>query len=502
MLALLLLAPRQEEDHLRVAWRTVRTLDPALASDPAEIRIVEALFEGPGGAKIEGAVVTFALPDRKWSDGKPVTAGDFRFAWLRCIHPSTGSPWAFRFRHIKNARAFHDAARLADRLLLYESEGPSGRTDIVRLAREVASKRHAGALREAAGLEKDPRLKAALEESAAGAERREDLTEASVGIEAVDARTLRVTLDAPRRGFPELAATAPFLPVPEHVVRERRDRWTHPQHLVTCGAFKLEKWTGDEIGLARAGAGGMPGRVTIRMRDGIVEGWALYERGEVDWIDPPLVPPEKLEGLAASGELRAAPGPAVTFLRFNASGGVMVKAGVRRAVALAVDRAALAKAAGPGSAETRTLTGQGEAPARDLAAAVTSLAMDYPDLKVPRVRLLAWKDPVAEGTARALRDQLEAGLAFTVKLDYREWPAYREALAAGEYDLTLEAWSPEAGDPAGALDLFADGRRIGERGIHDAALAVPLYREGAWLVAKPRVEVRPGLPLARVILRK
>jgi len=500
MAAFLVLALPQEADTLRIVGPSVRTVDPALAADPAEIRLAEALFEGLAGAeaKVEGAVVTFALPDRKWSDGRPVTAGDYRFAWLRCLQPSTGSPWAFRFRHIKNARAFHDAARLADRLLLYESEGPAGRAEIARLAKESGSRRHAGGLKEAAAQEKDGALKAALEEALGVAEKRDDVGDATVGIEAVDARTLRVTLEAPRLGFPELAATTPFLPVPEHVVRERREKWTHPQHFVTCGAYRLEKWVRDEIILSRAGAGEGPGRISIRLRDRITEGWALYERGEADWIDASLVPPEKIDSLVTAGEVRTAPGPAVMFLRFNPA----TKPGLRRAVALAIDRETLVKKAGLETTETRTLAGSAEAPARDLAAALTALAAEFPDLKPPRIRLLTWKGGVAETAGRVLREQLEETLALAVRLDLREGSAYLAAVAAGEFDVAVVSFEPEAGDPSGALDLLPEGRALGEKKILEAGLALPLLREGPWFAAKPRVETRPGTPLSRARLRK
>ena len=78
---------------------------------PQDVRVAEALFEGLDGAtsKSDGAVITFSLPDLKWSDGRPVKASDYRFAWRRCLDPSTGSPWAFRFRHIKNALAWHES---------------------------------------------------------------------------------------------------------------------------------------------------------------------------------------------------------------------------------------------------------------------------------------------------------------------------------------------------------------------------------------------------------
>ncbi len=495
----LILVP-QEETTLRVAWGTVRTVDPALAISPQDIRVAEALFSGLGGAEasVEGAVVTFKLPDRKWSDGRPVTASDYRFAWRRCLEPSLGSPWAFRFRHIKNARAWHEAELLAARLLLYESEGPAGRAEIAKAVGKLGSKRHAAAVRAAMDIEKNSEQQAALVVATLLMKDREDLDVSAVGIKAVDARTLRVTLEAPRPGFAQLAATSPFLPVPEHVVAARRDQWIHPDNLVTCGDWGVEMWARGGLVLKRVAAGGGFVRIAFATADRIADAWPIYERGSVDWIDRSLVPPEKIEALVASGEIRSAPGPGVSFLRLNAT----MKAGLRRAVALAVDRAPLAKKSGPGSIETRSLARGGEGPARDLVAALAALAAEFPDLKTPRLRLLLWKEPAAEELARAVRDQLEESLALSVRIDLREGPPYQAALAAGEYDLALASFTPEAGDPAGVLDLFAEGRTLGEKALLESALAVPLIREGEWFAAKPRVDAKPGTPLSTVRLKK
>ncbi|HZL71148.1 MAG TPA: ABC transporter substrate-binding protein [Planctomycetota bacterium] len=496
---LLLLAP-QEASTLRAAWGTVRTVDPALAVDPQDVRVADLLFDGLGGAeaKVEGAVVTFKLPDRKWSDGRPVTAADYRFAWRRCLDPSLGSPWAFRFRHIKNALAWHEAEAVSARLLLYENEGPAGRAEVIALAARVATTRHLTMFRDALEVEKDEKLAKALEEAFSAAGRREELHISDVAIEAVDARTLRVTLEKPHPGFAELAATTPFRPVPEHVVTAKRDQWTHPGSLVTCGAFGVEKWNRQGLILTRLLAGEGVATLSLLASDLPAEVWPLYERGTVDWIDRSLVPPDKIEALAAAGEIRAAPGPAVMHLRLHPA----AKAGLRRAVALGIDRAPIAKKVGPGSEEARTLMGGAEWPARDLAAAVTALAADFPDLKVPKLRLLLWKDPVAEEAARSVREQLESALAVSIRLDVRERVPYRAALLAQEYDLALSSFAPEAGDPAGILDSLQGGRAGGEKSQLDSMLAVPLVREGEWFAAKPRVIAKPGDPLNKVTLKK
>ncbi len=98
------------------------TLDPQIASGPEAATAVQALFEGltrlgadekphPGAAeswKSEdgGRRFTFTLrADAKWSDGTPVTAADFAFAFRRALDPSTGSSASAQMYCIKNARA-------------------------------------------------------------------------------------------------------------------------------------------------------------------------------------------------------------------------------------------------------------------------------------------------------------------------------------------------------------------------------------------------------------
>ena len=500
LLVPLLIAAPQDPTVLRVAWGDIQTLDPALAINPQDVRVVEALFDGLGSATaaVDGPVITFKLADRKWSDGRPVKASDYVFAWRRALDPSTGSPWAFRYRHIRNAWNWHESELLAIRVLMYESEGPAGRNEIVMLASRVASKRHVRLLEEAAKTEKEEFPRDVLNSMRATAADRKDLAPSDIGVEAIDDRTLRVTLESVKPGFPQLAATTPFFPAPEHVVKARRDRWTHPDHLVTCGAFSVERWTQDGIVLARSGAGPDPARVTFANANRIGDAWPLYERGAVDWIDRTLVPPEKIPALLETGELRAGPGPWIAFLRLSES----LKPSVRKAVAQALDRPLLAKKAGPGSEATRTLMGGAEALDLDLAAAMVSLANAYPDLKVPPLRLLMWKGSESGDVARSVRDQLEEGLALSIRIDLREGPSYQTALAAGNFDLAFASYASEVGDPAGILDLFPDGRKKGEKALVDSQFAIPLIREGEWIVAKPRVIAKPGDPLSKVTLKK
>ncbi|MDA0978178.1 MAG: peptide ABC transporter substrate-binding protein, partial [Proteobacteria bacterium] len=97
-------------------------LNSMKATDQVSILVLSHVMEGlvrydrrgnvvPGVAREwevsdEGAV--FQLRDNAlWSDGKPVTAHDFVFAWQNALKPATASEYAFILYPIKNAEAIN-----------------------------------------------------------------------------------------------------------------------------------------------------------------------------------------------------------------------------------------------------------------------------------------------------------------------------------------------------------------------------------------------------------
>jgi oligopeptide transport system substrate-binding protein len=98
-----------------------RTLDPALNEDVAAYTISDDLFEGLVRLDADGSVVPavaerwetstdglvwrfFLRRDARWSNGDPVTAADFVFAWRRVVNPATASPAAQQFVAISGAQ--------------------------------------------------------------------------------------------------------------------------------------------------------------------------------------------------------------------------------------------------------------------------------------------------------------------------------------------------------------------------------------------------------------
>ena len=66
----------------------------------------------------DGKTYTFHLRDAKWSDGTPVTAEDFKYAWLRALAPETGSEYAYQLFYIKGAEEYNSGKGKAVHLKL------------------------------------------------------------------------------------------------------------------------------------------------------------------------------------------------------------------------------------------------------------------------------------------------------------------------------------------------------------------------------------------------
>ena len=170
------------------------SLDPQLIQATNEATIVMELIEGliadgpdgkptPGVAQSwetspDGLVWTFHLRPEVWSDGVPLTADDFVYAYRRILDPKTASSYAYLVYVLKNGQAANTG-------------------------------------------------KAPLE---------------TVGAKALDPRTLQLTLEHPAPYLLQLLKHQSFFPVPRHVVERWSATWTQPSHFVTNGPYRLVEW--------------------------------------------------------------------------------------------------------------------------------------------------------------------------------------------------------------------------------------------------------------------
>ncbi|MFM8979215.1 MAG: ABC transporter substrate-binding protein [Planctomycetia bacterium] len=414
-------------------------LDPMWASTrPNDERMILSVFEGLARIDAQSGQPVPAAAERgerapdgrswtvtlragaSWTDGTPLRAQDFVRAWKRILDPAPDavSPWRARLRPLRGVAAMLDAdhgrrtlermgKRLSD-LLAKRKEGID--------APELRDLVLAVGLRSVAGLEGnatlapllawgDKRLvpaKAGEVLEALKAERRArkaptfdayDAFGVSQGVIARDERTLVVETEQPEPSLPALLARATFVPLPA-ALAEAKALGTDPSSFVGNGPWRLH-----QRGPAPAGSGRTPSVVHLQ-RSTTYRGpfeakadelrcWTdepgpdelrRYRAGEVGWLAAPME--EWKKDVEALPGFRTRPTPRVVLLRLRCDGAPFERREARRALALAVDRPALAKALWPAAdPATRLLPpgASGAGPgarvlAADKAAALASLA--------------------------------------------------------------------------------------------------------------------------------
>lgn len=223
----------------------IKTMDPQKNTDRSGSDVLRQVFEGllnedAKGAMIPGAAesydvsddkltYTFHLRDAKWSNGDPVTAGDFVFAWQRLADPATASEyaWYIELMNVVNAK-----------------------------------------------------------EIVAGEKKPEEL-----GVKAIDDKTLEVKLTGPTPYFLKTLGHTSTYPVPQKVVQAEGDNWTQPGKLVSNGAYVLDSHNLGVDLVIKKNDNYWDAAKTVLTQVRFVtvndENIALtrYQAGELDWVD-------------------------------------------------------------------------------------------------------------------------------------------------------------------------------------------------------------------------
>ncbi len=171
------------------------TLDPHHTTATYEANVLHDLLEGlvmhdaagtvvPGAAErweisADGLTYTFHIrDDARWSNGDPVAAGDFAFSLRRILAPETGAQYANVLFPIKNAESVNTGDAMPETL----------------------------------------------------------------GVEAVDDKTLRITLETATPYFLELLTHQTGLPVHPASVAAHGEHFVRPENMVTNGPYTLAEF--------------------------------------------------------------------------------------------------------------------------------------------------------------------------------------------------------------------------------------------------------------------
>ncbi len=241
--------PLADEQVLRLPTEEPTTLDPAVSyGEDGDLDIIFNTYEGLTGidqatgdvvgrvaesweANEDSSEFTFTLKaDSQWSDGTPITAEDFVYSWRRVLDPNTLSEYMPALYYLKNGEAIANGEMELDQL----------------------------------------------------------------GVEAVDAQTLKVTLTGPTVFFPRIAATWTYFPVPKHIIDELGDGWTDPgQQAVSNGPFVMDQWNHDQSIILVANPNYTAGPAPTLTRaeytifeDQTTQAFIAFENDELDYAEP------------------------------------------------------------------------------------------------------------------------------------------------------------------------------------------------------------------------
>jgi oligopeptide transport system substrate-binding protein len=276
----------------------ITSLDPQKLSGDWENRVAGDIFEGlmtedrganpvPGQAESytvseDKTVYTFKLRDGiMWSDGVPVTAGDFVFSFQRLMDPKNAAEYAYLQFTIKNAAAINEGKI----------------TDLNQL-----------------------------------------------GVKAIDDKTLEITLEQPSPYFIGALTHYTAFPIPKHVIDAKGADWVKIENVVTNGAYKPVEWVpGSHVLTAKndkyydAANVKIDGVKFVTLEDNAAA-LKQYRAGEFDILTD--FPKDQYEWIKTNlpGQAHVVPFAGLYYYVINSTKPPFDNANVRKALSMAVNR--------------------------------------------------------------------------------------------------------------------------------------------------------------------
>ncbi len=426
---------------------TAADLDPQTVTAFTDMNIMVALFEGltvldertskplPGAAESwscspDGLTWTFHLrPGARWSDGAPLTAEDFVYSFKRILSPHLASEYAYMLWPLKNARALNE-----------------------------------GTLKDFSKL----------------------------GARAIDANTLELDLAEPCPWLLTLVSNQPWFPVPRQAIErwgtwdQRGTAWTRPGHLVCNGPFKLLQWQpGVQITVERNpdywdAYHTKLNRIVFFPHENITSEESAFRTGQRHMtyeLSPERIATYRRE---APQELRIDPLYETFFLRLNVKRPPLNNPEVRRALALAIDRAAICRSVLQGS---RLPAPSMTPPGADGYVSKAGIAYDpsearrllaeagYPGGKgFPQLEIQFKSDDIHRATMEAVQQMWRKQLGITTVLTSLEQTTWLDNQRTLSYQITSSRWVGDYLDPNTFLDLW-----VGDNGKNETGWSNPAY---------------------------
>jgi ABC-type oligopeptide transport system substrate-binding subunit len=511
------------------------SLDPAIGNGQPEARLYMALYDGlveydpktlapiPAlashwRANDDSSEFTFYLRrNGRWSNGDPIDANDFVYSFRRALSKQLASRNAYMAYLMKYAQAYNEGAVFVrdsgnDKFLLakdFDEHLPPeplagspldpAKGEYQPTAEEAQAPPESAfhdslhtPLRLTLPGDEKARTKllnanAKLKEAVAGKElvpvKAED-----IGIEAIDNYTLRVSLTLPAPFFVGMLAHQVFRIVPRRTVEKFGNQWTQPEHIVTCGPFKLKTW--------------QPYHTLVIERDPMYWDAATvkldeihfyplsdnptimnqYKVGEVDAVLNHSVPNAWLNVVRTKKDYMDGAEAAIEFIIMNTTKAPLNDVRVRKAFNMAIDKEAWAtwrKIVKPLTAftpsgifheypqpkgdtfnpdEARRLMGEAGFPVTKN----SDGSYSCPKFPANQIEYIYNTQESTKNMVEWMQAQWKQNLGITIQLRNMDWKTFLNARAKLDYNgFARGSWGADYMDPFTFLSLFYTG---GENG--------------------------------------
>ncbi|MFA9466045.1 MAG: peptide ABC transporter substrate-binding protein [Velocimicrobium sp.] len=413
----------------------VASMDPQIATDGTSFEVLAAVTEGlysvdeAGNAIMaladtvdkseDGLTYTYTLKDAKWSNGSPVTANDFVFAWRRIVDPAVASEYSF--------------------------------------IAEIAGFKNAGAI-------------------IAGEKGTDEL-----GVTAVDDKTLKIELDTPVPFFESLLSFPTFLPVNEEFFTSCGDNFgTSPDTILANGPFTMKSYepAATTIELAKnpdyyavdtIALGGIKYQVIKDAQQAML----AYQNGDLDIA---TLSGEQVEQFQADLEFHNIMAGYLWYISPNQTVAGLENLNLRKALALAFDKQAIVTnilkdgsivadyavpsllATGPDGKDFRETTETYLSTDKEQALNYWEAAKKELGVDSLKYTMIVEDTESAQNVAQFIQAEIQTTLSgITIELEVMPKKNRVERMQDGTFELGLTRWGPDYADPMTYLDMWITG---------------------------------------------
>ncbi len=408
----------------------IPTMDSVMGTDAVAFQVMAETMEGlyrlgENMEPVEGMAekhevskdektYTFHLRDAQWSNGTPVTADDFVYAWRKAVDPDTGSQYNFILGDLKNANAI--------------------------MAGEMEPE--------------------------------------ELGVEAVDEKTLKVELEQPVPYFISLTTFATFLPQNEEFVEEQGDQYAlEDENLIYNGPFTLTDWKHEEGWVLKKNPDYWDAEtvkldeINVNVVKETATGVNLYETGKIDRVG---LSSEFVNKYKEHEDYKTFEEPVMFYLKMNQEREDLANVHIRKAIQAAINKEDLVNvilnngslAANyfvPKGFVTHPETGEdfreinGDLIKSDPEVAKEHWEKGLEELGKEEITLeiLGGDTEVAKKMDEYLKNQLETNLPG-LKIELKGVPFQQrlELDEAMDYDLQNAGWGPDYADAMTFIDMW------------------------------------------------